>query len=191
LASTVPPCRARRAEQKPVPIFRNAGAGIGVMARHHMLLAALLVQPDQPARFRLQVLDAHLERRPDAGEAVGEGGDQQRAHLPLRNVRVDEFLGHAPQLGARIARIGNAYFTGVLEMPRFCHNYLDEKLPRSCPTPHAAVDDLKLCDVIMGAVDDFKEREQLERFARKHLIPYIDIGMDVHDLGKKGQPGPR
>jgi hypothetical protein len=51
---------------------------------------------------------------------------------------------------------------------------------------HAAVDDLKLCDVIIGAVDSFKEREQLERFARKHLIPYIDIGMDVHELGKKG-----
>jgi hypothetical protein len=50
---------------------------------------------------------------------------------------------------------------------------------------HAAVDDLKLCDVIIGAVDGFKEREQLERFARKHLIPYIDIGMDVHELGKK------
>jgi hypothetical protein len=50
---------------------------------------------------------------------------------------------------------------------------------------HAAVDDLKLCDVIIGALDSFKEREQLERFARKHLIPYIDIGMDVHDLGKK------
>jgi molybdopterin-synthase adenylyltransferase len=51
---------------------------------------------------------------------------------------------------------------------------------------HTAVDDLKLCDVIVGAVDSFKEREQLERFARRHLIPYIDIGMDVHDLGKKG-----
>jgi hypothetical protein len=50
----------------------------------------------------------------------------------------------------------------------------------------AAVDDLKLCDSIVGAVDSFKEREQLERFARRHLIPYIDIGMDVHDLGKKG-----
>ncbi|ATQ68967.1 MULTISPECIES: HesA/MoeB/ThiF family protein [Methylosinus] len=50
----------------------------------------------------------------------------------------------------------------------------------------AAVDDLKLCDVIVGAVDSFKEREQLERFARRHLIPYIDIGMDVHELGGKG-----
>jgi molybdopterin-synthase adenylyltransferase len=50
----------------------------------------------------------------------------------------------------------------------------------------AVVDDLKLCDIIVGAVDSFKEREQLERFARRHLIPYIDVGMDVHDLGKKG-----
>jgi hypothetical protein len=51
---------------------------------------------------------------------------------------------------------------------------------------HQAADDLKLCDVIVGAVDGFREREQLERFARRHFIPYIDIGMDVHELGKKG-----
>lgn len=42
-------------------------------------------------------------------------------------------------------------------------------------------DDFKLCDVIIGGVDGFNEREQLERFARRHLIPYIDIGMDVHE----------
>ena len=48
------------------------------------------------------------------------------------------------------------------------------------------VDDLKLCDVIVGAVDGFKEREELERFCRRHLIPHIDIGMDVHDLGAQG-----
>jgi hypothetical protein len=48
---------------------------------------------------------------------------------------------------------------------------------------HDCVDDLKLCDVIVGAVDDFREREQLERLARCHLIPYVDIGMDVHELG--------
>jgi hypothetical protein len=60
---------------------------------------------------------------------------------------------------------------------------------RIIPVPDdwlSAVDDLKLCDVIIGAVDGMREREQLERFARRHLIPYIDIGMDVHDLGKQG-----
>ncbi len=48
---------------------------------------------------------------------------------------------------------------------------------------HSAVSELTRCDVIAGAVDSFIEREQLERFARRHLIPYIDIGMDVHELG--------
>jgi len=52
-------------------------------------------------------------------------------------------------------------------------------------TWHNATGELKRCDIIVGAVDSFKEREQLERFARRHLIPYIDIGMDVHDLGNK------
>ena len=45
-----------------------------------------------------------------------------------------------------------------------------------------ATDQFKGCDLILGAVDSFVERDELERFARRHLIPYIDIGMDVHDL---------
>jgi hypothetical protein len=45
---------------------------------------------------------------------------------------------------------------------------------------------LRSCDVIMGSVDTFVEREQLERFARRSLIPYIDVGMDVHDLKEHG-----
>jgi hypothetical protein len=52
-------------------------------------------------------------------------------------------------------------------------------------TWHNATAELKRCDIIVGAVDSFIEREQLERFARRHIIPYIDIGMDVHDLGNK------
>jgi molybdopterin/thiamine biosynthesis adenylyltransferase len=50
----------------------------------------------------------------------------------------------------------------------------------------AAMDELMVCDVIVGAVDSYKERDQLERFSRRHLIPYLDIGMDVHDLGPDG-----
>lgn len=49
-------------------------------------------------------------------------------------------------------------------------------------TWHNATEHLKRCKVIVGAVDSLVEREQLERFARQHLIPYIDIGMDVHKL---------
>ena len=61
-----------------------------------------------------------------------------------------------------------------------------KEAPRIVPivdTWHGATDQLKRCDVIVGAVDSYRDREQLERFARRHLIPYVDIGMDVHEMG--------
>ncbi len=51
---------------------------------------------------------------------------------------------------------------------------------------HDATVALKGCDIIMGGIDSFSERDQLERFARRHLILYIDIGMDVHDIDVNG-----
>ncbi len=39
------------------------------------------------------------------------------------------------------------------------------------------------CDVIFGCVDSVDAKNQLERFARRFLIPYIDIGMDVFLVG--------
>jgi len=38
---------------------------------------------------------------------------------------------------------------------------------------------LHSCDVILGAVDSFSGRRDLELDSRRYLIPYIDIGMDV------------
>ncbi len=38
------------------------------------------------------------------------------------------------------------------------------------------------CDVIFGCVDSFIVRDELERFCRRYLIPYIDVGMDVHQI---------
>lgn len=42
------------------------------------------------------------------------------------------------------------------------------------------LDELKSCDVIFGNLDSITDREQLESLSRRYLIPYIDIGMDVH-----------
>ena len=36
-------------------------------------------------------------------------------------------------------------------------------------------------DVIFGCVDTFNDRRELEIAARRYMIPYIDIGMDVHE----------
>jgi len=42
---------------------------------------------------------------------------------------------------------------------------------------------LRDCDVIVGCVDSFAGRDELERMARRFIIPYVDIGMDVHESG--------
>jgi molybdopterin-synthase adenylyltransferase len=44
------------------------------------------------------------------------------------------------------------------------------------------LDLLKTCDVIVGGVDSVRAKDELERFCRRFLIPYIDIGMDVHKV---------
>lgn len=54
-------------------------------------------------------------------------------------------------------------------------------IPAKWQTAHER---LRSCTTIFGCVDSFDERDQLERYARRFLIPYIDVGMDVH-----GEPG--
>jgi molybdopterin/thiamine biosynthesis adenylyltransferase len=44
---------------------------------------------------------------------------------------------------------------------------------------------LRECTAIIGCVDSFSEREQLDIAARRYLVPYIDIGMDVHAVGEE------
>lgn len=40
---------------------------------------------------------------------------------------------------------------------------------------------LRKCHIIFGAVDTFQGRSEIEAFARRYMINYIDIGMDVHE----------
>lgn len=42
--------------------------------------------------------------------------------------------------------------------------------------------DLMMCDAIIGCVDKFAARRDLESFCRRHMIPYLDVGMDVKKL---------
>ena len=67
----------------------------------------------------------------------------------------------------------------------------ERQIKRGNPSAHieklamkwqGATDQLLNCDIIFGAVDFYKERDELERFCRRNLIPYIDIGMDVQHL---------
>ena len=63
----------------------------------------------------------------------------------------------------------------------------DARIVSVCGRWQSATERLKSADVIVGALDSFGERDELERFTRRYLIPYIDIGMDVHPCsGNKG-----
>lgn len=42
------------------------------------------------------------------------------------------------------------------------------------------------CDLVFGCVDGFLTRRELEVFCRRYLVPYIDIGLDVHTVD--GEP---
>lgn len=41
---------------------------------------------------------------------------------------------------------------------------------------------LRNVDLVVGCVNGFREREELERACRRYLIPLIDIGLDVHTV---------
>ena len=42
---------------------------------------------------------------------------------------------------------------------------------------------LRGCNVVFGCVDGFAERRELEVACRRHLVPLIDVGIDVHIVG--------
>lgn len=45
--------------------------------------------------------------------------------------------------------------------------------------------ELATCDALLGCLDTYQQRAELEAFARRYQIPYLDIGMDV--TGQEGE----
>jgi len=45
---------------------------------------------------------------------------------------------------------------------------------------------LRGCDIVIGCVDTYRDRSELEIQARRYHIPYLDIGMDVNALPSYG-----
>lgn len=46
-----------------------------------------------------------------------------------------------------------------------------------------AIDEITGVDAVFGCVDSVRAKDELEAFCRRLLIPYIDQGMDVHEIG--------
>ena len=47
-------------------------------------------------------------------------------------------------------------------------------------------DPLRSCDLLVGCVDSYRERWELQVLSRRFYIPYIDIGLGVSDVGDEG-----
>lgn len=60
---------------------------------------------------------------------------------------------------------------------------LNPQIEAFAKTWQEVADSLKDCDVIIGGIDSVIAKDDLDRFCRRFLIPYIDMGMDVHKVG--------
>lgn len=122
---------------------------------------------------------------------LGGGGShvaQQVGHVGVRHVR--GFDGDTVELSNLNRLVGagmrdsidRTQKTRVAErMLRFITGRRDERMHfgrwEECPEL------LRSCDVVIGCVDTFAARRDLEATCRRWLIPYIDLGMDVHQVG--------
>jgi molybdopterin-synthase adenylyltransferase len=51
------------------------------------------------------------------------------------------------------------------------------------------VDALRVCDVLIACVDKLQVRDDLNRFAKRFVIPMVDIGIQIHDSGASQNSG--
>lgn len=125
---------------------------------------------------------------------LGGGGShivQQTAHIGFQNYRLFDFdKVDDSNLNRMVGAREEDFKKGTLKTK------VAERMIRGL-SPKATIksfnskwqdvpDELKSCDIVFGCVDGFSERDQLEAATRRFLIPYIDIGLDVHNT--KNEP---
>jgi ThiF family len=123
---------------------------------------------------------------------LGGGGshiNQQLTHLGFRN-----FVYCDPDTvsGTNLNRMVNATQADVRRKRlkvNIAERYVkglhkDASITKIAGRWEDAVEHLAGCDLIFGCLDSFGARRDLEAFSRRHMIPLIDVGMDViGDLG--------
>lgn len=125
---------------------------------------------------------------------LGGGGShivQQLAHIGVRNyVLFDSDVIERSNLNRLVIanlRDSTASYSKLSAAKRKIRGL--HRHPRISGAPsrwQQAPDDLAHSDIVFGCLDGLQERNELETFCRRHLIPYIDIGMDV--FAKDGEP---
>lgn len=119
---------------------------------------------------------------------LGGGGshvNQQLAHVGVKHVvAFDGDLTETSNLNRNVgARLHDAEEqTPKLDIARRIHEGLvaDGAFVGHARPWQERPDLLEQCDLVFGCLDTFDGRRELEATCRRYLIPYIDIGMDVH-----------
>jgi hypothetical protein len=125
---------------------------------------------------------------------LGGGGShiaQQLAHIGILNYAIldDDLLEESNMnrlIGAFWRDVARRTFKTVIAR-RLIKNIVPKAFVEAlCSKWQTNPELLQRCDIVVGCVDSYGERAQLEAECRRYLIPYIDIGMDIHQ--RDGQP---
>ena len=144
-----------------------------------------------------KVFDSQSFLGPESSEILGKariaiiggggGGShvaQQSAHVGIGNFLIfdDDHVEHR-NLNRMVGATFKDAELGVLKVDVLCRVITGvNPHAKVQPVPKKWQEDAELlrdCDAIFGCVDTFSERQQIETMARRYLIPYVDIGMDV------------
>ncbi|SHF82063.1 ThiF family protein [Flavobacterium fluvii] len=130
---------------------------------------------------------------------IGYGGGgshigQQLAHLGVKNLTIFDYdKMEDTNLNRLIGGVYTDIKKAILKV-NIAKRVIKRIFPKSNLTLIAkkwqqAPEELQICDIILGGVDSYTERQQLEAECRRFLIPLIDIGMDVYDSGGYSMSG--
>jgi hypothetical protein len=125
---------------------------------------------------------------------VGGGGShiiQQLSHIGILNYSVFEFdktdktnLNRLIGAGLEDAKESKAKTDIALEMIQKLNPNADIRVfGKWQENP----EEIQKCDIVVGGVDSFLGRRDLEAECRRFMVPYIDLGMDVHN-DYEGEP---
>jgi molybdopterin/thiamine biosynthesis adenylyltransferase len=138
--------------------------------------------------------DAALRRARVAVIGVSGGGShvvQQLAHMGIGTlIPIDDQLVEESNLGRLVgARAADVDETKKVEVARRLAGGIDPEIKVEqveARFPEASViEALKSADVVVSCVDRFDVREGINAFCRRHLIPQIDIGIELHSNGER------
>lgn len=127
---------------------------------------------------------------------LGGGGShivQQLAYLGVKNYvlfdfdKVDESNLNR-MIGAGLLDVKNATKKVVVAENIISNLHKDAKIKIVKDNWMNYPEYIQECDIIFGCIDSFIARRDLESECRRYLIPYIDIGMDVHNDYKNEPP---